>query len=874
MKSGIAWTTACLLATLGLVTARGETDSPSSAPKRASPVSSLTFEQHVRPVFKAMCFHCHGEDDKKNGNLDLRLVRLMQAGGDSGPAIVPGDVASSLLWQRIESDEMPEGSKKLSSEQKSLVKSWIDSGALTARPEPENVEAARFTVEELEHWAFQLVKKPVMPRPEGYALSTPVDGFIARRLAERGVPFSRAANRRTLIRRITFDLTGIPPTPEEVDAFLEDSSPDVYPKLVDRLLTSPQFGVRWGRHWLDVAGFAESNGGSVHDTPRPHAWRYRNYVIDTFNANKPIDAFIREQLAGDEMIEGDLDFNNPRHLELLTATGFLRMAPDPTQQRNELADRNMATAQAVEVISSTLLGLTVSCAQCHDHKYDPIGIDDYYGFRAVFDPVFALDNWQQPDTQLVDMTTDETRARFNAIEAQAREKEEEIKARRRAHCEKILEKKLALVPEETRETVRAANLKPGGERTAEEVALLKQHPVVQPLSHIIGLLVEYDGAAFRKFQDELQGVAAIRATRPQMRVIMATRERPGVVPQSAVFFRGNPRSPKREVSPGELTVLKRSGREVRIPTNEENRPTTGRRTAYARQLTDGNHPLTARVFVNRVWMHHMGRGLVATPGDFGILGAHPSHPELLDWLADDFVRHGWDQKRLHRWIVLSTTYQQQSTRTAVLEAVDAENELLGRMHLRRLEAEAIRDAILSTSGQIDLTIGGASVPVIRDGAGKAVIGGSAGDSTRRSVFIQVQRNLPMNMLATFDQPAMDPNCKLRQPSTVATQSLWFLNDSLIVQHADNLTRLVYGVGDIAPEERVRQLYARLFTATISESEQQSCLEFLASQTEHFRLDPDAAWQEILKKSPEEAEQRAFASLCQTLLASNRFLYVD
>lgn len=859
----------------GLLGAANADDATPTSSKTSEAEVQVTFEQHVRPIFKAMCFHCHGEEDEKEGGLDLRLVRLMKSGGDSGTAIVPHDSSSSLLWQRIESDEMPDGPKKLTPEQKAVVRSWIDAGAQTARAEPENVEDARFSVEELEHWAFQAVEKPTIPLPEHFELSTPIDGFVARRLEEKGLPFSPRADRQTLIRRVTFDLTGLPPTSEEVEAFVNNESPEAYSRLVDRLLNSPQFGVRWGRHWLDVAGYAESDGGNAAgDTKRPHAWRYRDYVIKSFNRNKGIDTFIREQLAGDEMVEGDLDATNERQLELLTATSFLRMAPDQTERRDTLADRNMAAANTMEVVGSTLLGLTVHCAQCHDHKYDPIGIDDYYRFRAVFDPLFPLKDWQKPSSRLVNMTTAQVNAERERIEAKAKAVEDEINGRRHTHAAKIFENTLLTVPEDLRETARTAVETPADKRSAEQKELLENYPMVKPASFIAGFLVEYDPPIYRKFEAEMAKAKKIRATKPPLRMVMAAGERPGVVPTSAVFFRGNPEVPRDEVTPGELVVLTRSGREVRLPTNDPTRSTTGRRSAYAKQLTDNTHPLTGRVFVNRVWLHHIGRGLVQTPGDFGLLGATPSHPELLDWLADDFVRHGWNQKRLHRMIVLSTTYKQQSRRSPKTESLDPENSLLGRMNLRRLEAEAIRDAILSVTDKLDHRIGGPSAPVEKGADGKTIIGGPASNSWRRSAFIEVQRKSPLNMLATFDQPTMDPNCDLRQSSTVATQSLWFLNDELIVGRANDLAKLLFSEEKDNAQKRIERLFLRLFATGPTQNESQTIMDFLTQQEERFRADPDEEWQKAIKTSPRAPAQRALASLCQTLLASNRFLYVD
>ena len=380
-------------------------------------------------------------------------------------------------------------------------------------------------------------------------------------------------------------------------------------------------------------------------------------------------------------------------------------------------------------------------------------------------------------------------------------------------------------------------------------------------------------------------------------MVMATRERPETVPVSAVFFRGNPESPGEKVSPAELMVLSRNRRDVVVPENDEARVTTGRRLAYARQLTDGSHPLAARVFVNRVWTHHMGRGIVATPSDFGISGERPSHPELLDWLADDFVRHGWDQKRLHRMILLSKTYQQLSKRTPQLDTVDPENALLGRMNLRRLEAEAIRDAILAVIGNLDRQLSGPSVPVTENPEGKVVIGrrqvrdglkagvdGANADAWRRSAYIEVQRRLPLNMLATFDQPEMTPNCELRRPSTVATQPPWFLNDAMIVECADALARLMWtpdsrfslreksvvrGANDDNLEAQIQEVFVRMFAAPPNDRETRACLEFLRINSETSSTNQRTAMRS--RKAKQRSKQWPLSA---KLFASNRFLYVD
>ena len=867
---------ACLVATL-----------LAAASTAAARTGVLKFETDVRPILKAACFHCHGEEKKKHGGLDVRLVHLMQTGGDSGSAVVPKNPEDSLLWKQVASDKMPDGPKKLTDAQKQLIRDWIAQGAKTIRPEPKDPDSVRFTEEELGHWAFQPVKDYPVTHPSGFDIKTTIDAFIAERLAKRGLRFSPRAKRETLIRRISYDLTGLPPNTAEVEAFVGDETPQAWPKLVERLLSSPEFGVRWGRHWLDVAGYAESDGGGGSDTRRPNAWHYRDYVFESFNHNKPIDQFLREQIAGDELISSKPDSNNPRHVELLTATGFMRMAPDSTQTSNSLTDRNQAAADAVQVIGSSTLGLTVGCAQCHDHKYDPIGIDDYYRFRAIFDPVFPLKKWQQPSARLIDVTSSEDRKKAEEIETRAKEMDAAIQEKKIELAKKIQAAKLSDIPEKVRGETLQAVLSPNKERTERQKELLDLYPMVKPISFIAGFLVEYDNAAYREFEKQKAEVTKVRETKPPKRLVRVATEQPDVVPVSAVLFRGNPNSPGEKVQPGELAVLSQAGQTSVLPINEPTRKTTGRRIAYANHLTNGQHPLTARVFVNRIWQHHFGRGIVDTPGDFGLNGEPPSHPELLDWLAADFVKHGWDQKRLHRMILLSTVYQQSARRTPELDAIDPENQLLARANLRRLEAEAVRDFILATTGDLNLKSGGPSIPVTTDAEGKVVIGvtkirdglaagvrGQNEAAYRRSAFIEVNRSLPLNMLATFDLPEMKPNCDRRRTTTVATQSLWFLNDDQIIRLTGGLADRLFTDHPNEANRRLDALFHKLFSTAPTEKERQYLSNFLARQEELFRADPNAEWQKKIKAQQDTPAKRSLAALAQVLMASNRFLYID
>ncbi len=851
------------------------------------PDRPLHYETDVRPIMKAMCFQCHGEEAELHGGLDVRLVRLLTKGGESGAAIVPGDSSNSLLWRRIESDEMPEGAKKLSNRDKEIIRRWIDEGCKTARPEPDNVADARFTPEELGFWSFQPVSKPLVPAPLGYEIETPIDGFIASKLNAVGLPFSPQADRPTLLRRLSFDLLGLPPTPEEVDAFVADKSISAYEQVVDRMLASPDYGVRWGRHWLDVAGYAESDGNEGQDKPRPHAWRYRDYVIASHNDDKGYDQFLLEQIAGDELVGSTLNSDDPRHVELLTATALLRMAPDVTTTNNTIIDRNQAVADCIKVVSSATIGLTVGCAQCHDHRYDPISAEDYYRYRAIFDPAFSLQAWKTPEQRLIDMTPTMDRKTSEAIEADAIAREKDLNERRLAAATRVFDKLISELPDDQRETVQAAVLKAKGDRSEADQALLKQFPMIRSKEEIRDQLLLYSVKEFRAFEAEAKQIEGLRATKPATRMVMGLVEPPETPPASTLFFRGDPEQPRQAVAPSELFVVARGRSQVSIVEDNPAVSTTGRRLAYAKQLTDGTHPLTARVAVNRLWMHHFGKALVNTPSDFGLFGERPSHPELLDWLASRLVELDWHLKPLHRMIVLSRTYRQESTRTPAQDAIDPENRLVARANLRRLDAETLRDTMLMASGHLNKQVAGPSVPVAEDEEGKSIIGklkiadglfagieDVGAQKYRRSVFVEVPRTRPLNMLATFDLPTMTPSCDLRRCSTVTPQSLWLLNDSLVIGLADQLADRMFGSELPDRASQVNRLFLTLLGRTPTAPEFESVEKYLDEQAAQFRADPDVEWQKTVTQWPHAPDVRAIATLCQAILSSNEFLYVE
>ncbi|WP_435020014.1 PSD1 and planctomycete cytochrome C domain-containing protein [Tundrisphaera sp. TA3] len=878
------------LAALIALLASGLARSEAAEPTAAAP----SFEATARPILKAHCFHCHGENPGPKGGLDLRMVRAMVAGGESGPAVEPGHRDQSLLWERIEAGDMPPGDKKLSDREKAALAEWIDAGAPTARPEPETIPPPGpvLTDEERSFWSFRPVARPEVPRvarPE--AVRDPIDAFLLARLEQDGLGFAPEADKTTLIRRATFDLTGLPPTPEEVDAFLADTAPDAYDRLVDRLLASPRYGERWARHWLDVVGYADSDGEPSKDTVRPYAYHYRDYVIRALNADRPWDALIREQLAGDEMVKPPYQDLSPEDRDRLFATGFLRMVPDTTAEPGVDADiaRNEVVADAVKVVSSSLLGLTVGCAQCHAHRYDPISQDDYFRFRAIFDPAFDVARWRSPAARLVSLWTAAERAKAAEVDARVKEVADQRKAKVAELVASTLEREMEALPEDLRPKAREALDTPAGKRTDEQKALLKQYPrlIVNP-----GNVSLYDRKSFQAITTEFDKKAAdARAGRPDEDFAHATTEVPGPPRPTRLHVRGDPKQPAHEVKPGELTVLASSAGPGEIPVDDPGLPTTGRRLAYARRLTDGTHPLVARVLVNRAWMHHFGRGIVASPADFGALGERPTHPELLDWLADDFVAGGWRLKRLHRRIMTSTAYRQSSRRDPAYDAVDPENRLVGRMSVRRLEAEAVRDAILEASGKLDRTMFGPPLPVALDEAGQVLIGmdtrdtagrqrgkpGSLGGAeNRRSLYIQARRSLPLSFSESFDAPTLTPNCERRASSTVATQSLALMNNEFVVEQSLAFADRVIRIAGADPAARADLAWRIALGRGPSAEQKADAVAFLAEQRAELANRPAPPPAPKGKPSPPrpDPDLAALATLGQALFGSNAFLYVD
>jgi hypothetical protein len=817
------------------------------------------------------------------GGLDLRLRRLAVEGGESGPAIVPGDAASSLLLERVRAGEMPPTEKKLPPESIEVLAAWIAAGAPMLHDEPQTLgKGVPITEEDRAFWAFQPPRRPAMPSfGSEDRIRTSIDALLVGRMREMGLTFNPDADKLTLIRRAAFDLTGLPPSAEEISRFISDSSANAYDALLDRLMASPHYGEHWARHWLDVAGYADSDGGTD-DAVRPYAYKYRDYVIKAFNDGKSFKEFIIEQLAGDELAPAPHGQDGKPlvanltsdQIEKLTATGFLRMATDGAGNADDpdLA-RNQVIADTIKIVSSSLLGLTVGCAQCHDHRYDPIPQADYYALRAVFEPAFDWQpGWRTPAERLVSLATDADRTKAQEIETAVSKVVAQRDAKQQEYIAAEVEKVLQNFPDSVRQPLREAYYTSAESRTPEQTALLEAHPSVMITP---GNLYLYNAEAIKELKTFDDSISALRATKPPEEFINALIEAPNRQPQTHLFHRGDYRQPKEAVSPGDLTIAAPEGARFVAADDDPTLPTTGRRLAYARHLTSGKHPLVSRVLMNRVWMNLFGRGLVATPGDFGSLGLRPTHPELLDLLALEFTERGWNLKEMQKWIMTSTVYRQSSFIDKGKHAIESDNASYWRMPLRRLAAEALRDRMLMTTGALDVTMYGPPASVEEDSTGQVVPSGGA---PRRSIYLQVRRSKPVTFLTTFDAPVMEINCDRRISSTSSPQSLMLMNGDFVLKQAEAFANRVLkekplaapapttdptSRPELSPEPQLAHAWELAYQRPITAEELSLSSQFLIQQIASLRA-----------SQHENAQQAALVNLCQQLLASNEFLYVD
>ncbi len=780
-------TTLCPLIASALLTAMPFSDF------KASPADIEFFKRKVRPLLIDMCVRCHGAEKQKS---DLRLdtVAGIRKGGASGEAlVVPTKPETSLLLRVVKhaegvSNMPPEG--KLTDSEIADLTNWIKRGApfpATVNPEPNPSS----------HWSFRAVRIPALPNVKNVKWSaSDLDRFILAKLESAGLKPATLADKRTLIRRATFDLTGLPPTPEDVEAFLKDQSPNAFAKVVDRLLASPAYGERWGRHWLDVARYADSNGLDE-NVAHGNAWRYRDYVIKSFNDDKPYDRFLTEQIAGDLLPSSNPNKRN----ELLIATGFLALGPKVLAEPDEKKMELDIVDEQVDTLGRTMLGLTLGCARCHDHKFDPISIHDYYGLAGVFASTKTMEHFKK--------------------------------------VAKWHENSLATAEE--------------SEKIAEyEAQTVKLKAYIKELT---GKADEASKAELKKRQAELVDRDKNAPVLPS--AMGATEGTPTDIP---LLRRGN------HLTPGALVA-----RRFPIILAGEKQPPLPKdasgRFELANWIASTENPLTARVIVNRVWRWHFGSGLVRSVDNFGLLGEKPSHPELLDWLASHFVKDGWSLKKLHRRIMLSSTYQMSGTDNPKAALIDPENRLLWRANIRRLEAEAIRDSLLAVSGLLDRKPGGPALTHVNnrgylfDHTSKDL---TTYTSDRRSVYLPVIRNNLYDVFQLFDAPDAAVLNGDRSTTTVATQSLFFMNSPLAMRSSDALTDRVFEIAKLSDSERVHSLFALALGREPEPEEIERILSAIRTFEKEFS---DAG------SDPVTRQRKSWSAVCQAVLASSEFIYI-
>ena len=778
-----------------------------TAVAQAGPLDGAAFfEKKVRPVLVEKCQSCHGAEKQKGGlRLDSRAAIL--AGGDRGPAVVPGKPAESLIVTALPHDselKMPP-KQKLPEADVATLREWVRLGA----PWPEAAVAAVpnkggervFTAEEKAFWAFQPVRRSELPAVKRAAwVRNPIDRFVLAKLEAAGLQPAPEADRLTLLRRVTFDLTGLPPTVAEVEGFLKDETPAAYDKLVDRLLASPASGEKWGRRWLDVARYADSNGMDE-NLAHGNAWRYRDYVIRSFNADKPYDEFVREQVAGDLLPAAD----DRQRADRLTATGFLVVGPkmlaedDPVKMRMDIIDEQLDT------LGQAFMGLTLGCARCHDHKFDPITAGDYYGLAGLFYSTKSM--------------------RSYGVVASWHERPVSPKAVRDAAA--AYEKTLVAARAEVTAAEKPAN------------------------AAVLG----FAGLAARAAPLRTK-LTAMEKAKPVVEEAMGVEDDKG---QSLhVHLRGNHLTLGAE-APRRLPRVLAGDSPLSLGADR-----SGRRE-FAEWLTRPDHPLTARVMVNRLWAGHFGAGLVRTPDNFGRLGERPTHPELLDWLAAEFVANGWSIKHLHRLIVTSAAYRQGTHHDQAAFLKDPENKLLWHFTRRRLDAEEVRDSLLAVSGKLDRAMGGTLLTVPNrsyvTGTGNRNYEGYT--TPRRSVYLPVIRSTVYDVLQTFDFPDPSVTNGQRATTTIPTQALMLMNSQLADQSTEAFAQslLALKVEDAA---RIGEGYRRALGRLPTVAEVEKVTTYLRKSEEI--ADP--------KLTTDARRLAAWRGFCRVLFASNEFVFVE
>ncbi|HEX4795199.1 MAG TPA: PSD1 and planctomycete cytochrome C domain-containing protein [Humisphaera sp.] len=859
-RISIGLTGLCALLGIALIRIAASAGVSADAPARL-----VDFERDVQPIFKSACYECHGSGRQKS-KLRLDSRPLAMTGGRLGKDIIAGDSAHSPLFVRVSDPDaahrMPQDRDALSAAQIETIRLWIDQGA--AWPDSAANQDAKID----RHWAFVPPTRPQVPEvaDQGWARN-PIDQFIFARLAAQGLSPAPKASKEALIRRVYLDVIGIPPSPAQVDAFVKDESPDAFEKVVDQLLADPGYGQRWARHWLDLARYAESEGFKA-DEARPNIWRYRDYVIDSLNADKPYDRFIREQIAGDELWPDDP--------AAVVATAFNRHYPDESNARNLMQRRQEILNDITDTVGSVFLGLTVECARCHNHKYDDIPQADYYRLQAFFSNIRAADSIVlAPADKIADYQQKE-----EAWEQKTKEIRDEMARLEEPARKSIIKEYVDKYPTEIQEIL----VKAPTQRSAMDwqmyykASLYLDPGSPQYIAPSATCAAKLKGEAKTRYDDLKAQLASYASLKPaELPKASAIQDVSADAPPTHVLRTGVYDSYLQEVQPGFLSALTSEKPQITPPTNVIS---TGRRTALANWLASPQNPVTARLMVNRIWQHHFGDGIVRTASDFGVQGELPSQPQLLDWLSTEFVNHGWSMKHIHRLILTSATYQQATGSDEKALRVDPENRLLSHFPRKRLEGEVIRDAALAVSGLLNPKMGGPSVlpdlPAGMDGHGGWKMTGDPSARNRRSIYVYVKRNLRYPMFEAFDMPDTVETCARRYNTITPAQALTMLNGNITLQWAQGFAaRVLKQSTDDAPKQ-IEFAYRCALGRRPTVDELQMAREFLKQDAatiagregteEPIALPPGRP------QSVSMSDAAALVDFCHVLLNSNEFVY--
>ena len=826
------------------VAVAGSRDLPPPAP------DGVDFSEQVEPILRDRCYACHGATVQMNGlRLDERSHALK--GGDSGlPSVIPGDSARSLLIHTVAGLDpdriMPKTGDRLTPEEIGLLRAWIDAGAEYA----ESADSSPLAKAK-DHWSFQPLTSPPVPEVKNPDwVRNPIDAFVLAKLEGRGWKPSPPAGDEALLRRIYLDLIGLPPTPQEQQEFLRNSSPERFDRLIAELLDRPGYGERWGRHWLDVVRYAETNGYE-RDATKPEVWKYRDYVIRSFNQDKPYDRFILEQLAGDELEDSTAE----THI----AMGFNRLGPWDDEPADFDQDRFDQLDDVVRTTSEAFLGLTMGCARCHDHKFDPLTQQDYYGMVALFNGLRRSQNGRRevslPVGDHVQMDRQGERDdRIKEVEARIDKLREDFRIERLRSGQSGLPEKAV-----------AALLEDYKKRTEEQKELARQYTTEMISKTAEALPPELVGR-IAELESE---IAQVRRSTPDLdRGYYLYESKPPEVVH--VLMRG------RASSPGEVAVPALPAALVTSqPAFSAQGNSSGRRLALARWIASPENPLTARVLVNRVWQQHLGQGLVRTGGDFGSMGDRPSHPELLDWLASRFIEEGWSLKKLHTLIMTSNTYRMGKKPVDEYLEADPENRLLWRVHYRRLEAEAIRDSMLAASGQLNRKMYGPSmVPPIPEAAleghpdpDKIWHTSDEREAARRTVYAFIKRSMLIPMLEVLDLCDTTRSSAQRPVTSIAPQALTLFNGDFANEQSLHLARRVMEEAGPAPDRQVDLVYRLALARGPTPDEHRDMVDFLNRETEAYLWEV-RAWD----RKRLVAREKSLVQLCRVVFNLNEFVY--